>query len=456
MRGRFEASNWNVIEIDGHNHSDIDGAINKAKSSDKPTLIAAKTIIGFGSPNKKGTAGIHGSPLGDDEITLTRKELEWPHAPFVIPENIRNSWASIGKNSEANYSTWKDALDKISAADKSKWDSYFNTDIEAVKKAIVGYKEGLASTKKAYATRQSSQLVLHELAELMPSLIGGSADLTGSNNTKANSQNSITPTDFSGSYVHYGIREHAMAAVMNGMAVSGAFVPYGGTFLIFSDYCRNSMRLSALMDIRVIYVMTHDSIGLGEDGPTHQPIEQVASLRLIPGLNVYRPADAIETADSWMNAIESKGPSVVVLTRQALPSVAHNQDMKNNTVSKGAYVLDGDCSKRSVTIMASGSEVAIAMEAKEMLSSQSIEAVVVSAPCLDLFEAQSESYKNSVLGNAPIIAVEAGSPESWHRYTKDSNIIAMRSFGASAPAGELFKKFGITAEAIVKKAKEII
>lgn len=455
---RFKAAGWAVNRVDGHDPVAIEAAIAEAKKQDQPSLIACKTVIGFGAPTKKGTAGIHGAPLGAEEIAGARDALNWPHAPFDIPENILSVWREIGSRGVAAQQDWQAKFDAASADDKQAWQEGMSKDLPARAYEVAQkLQAALCADQKAMATRKSSQVALEVLAEAMPNLIGGSADLTGSNNTKAKVQNPITPDDFSGSYIHYGVREHGMAAAMNGIALHGGFIPYGGTFMVFTDYCRGAIRLSALMNQRVIYVMTHDSIGLGEDGPTHQPVEHLASLRAMPNLNVFRPADSVEALESWMAALESKDtPSILVLSRQNLPAF-RTEVSAENLSAKGGYVVQETDGGRDVTLMATGSELSLALQAAAQLKEEGIRAAVVSMVCWELFEAQEDSYRQSVLGTAPRVAIEAALPFGWSRYTgSDDNVVGMPGFGASAPAGELYQHFGITADALSAKAKAAI
>ncbi len=454
---RFGACGWDVSFCDGHDPDAIAAAINGAHETiDKPSLIACKTQIGFGSPNKAGTAATHGAPLGDEEIASTRKSLNWPYSAFVIPETIRSAWSRVGSMKLTKMEAWRKRLDdsgqkeeferRISGKLPKNWDA-----------SLKDFKLKHSTEKTKVATRKASQETLNVLTEVIPELAGGSADLTGSNLTKAKSQKTITPDDFSGNYIHYGVREHGMAAAMNGMVLHGGFIPYGGTFLIFTDYCRPSIRLSALMQQRVIYVMTHDSIGLGEDGPTHQPVEHLASLRAIPNLNVYRPCDIIETAECWALALTtSSTPSVISLSRQGLQCM-RTSHTNENLSSKGGYVLTQSERTRDVTLIASGSEVSLAMEASVQLDLEGISAVVVSMPCLDLFECQDKNYQNQVVPSGiPVVVVEAGVDQSWGCFLgKDGEFVGMRGFGASAPANDLFEHFGITTKNVVETVKRI-
>jgi len=455
---RFGACGWDVSFCDGHDPDAIAQAINGAhETQDKPSLIACKTMIGFGSPNKAGTAATHGAPLGDDEIAATREALNWPHSSFEIPEAVSSAWRRVGAMKSAKMEAWRKRLH----------DSGRRTEFERLisgtlpkdwQASLQDLKRKHSAEKTKFATRKASQETLDVLAEVIPELAGGSADLTGSNLTKAKSQKPVTPGDFSGSYIHYGVREHGMAAAMNGIALHGGFVPYGGTFLIFTDYCRPAIRLSALMQQRVIYVMTHDSIGLGEDGPTHQPVEHLASLRAIPNLNVYRPCDVVETAECWSASLEtSSTPSVLSLSRQGLPCL-RTEHTDENLSSKGGYVLAEAEAKREVTLIASGSEVSIAMEARDQLKAEGISAAVVSMPCLDKFEEQSQDYRDQVTQlETPVVVVEAAIEQSWGKYLgRNGKFVGMSTFGASAPANELYEHFGITTQNVVNAAKKII
>lgn len=453
---RFQAAGWHTQAIDGHDANAIAVAIEAAQTSAQPSMIACRTVIGFGSPNKQGTAATHGAPLGSDEIIATRSELGWPHDPFTIPKAISNAWQNAGARGKADRTAWAARLNRIDTVQKQAFERQMSgvlpADWQDVFQAL---KKSIADEPKKIATRQASQITLDALVAAIPEMIGGSADLTGSNLTKAKCANAISADDFTGNYIYYGVREHGMAAAMNGMTLHGGVIPFGGTFLIFTDYCRPSIRLSALMKQRVIYVMTHDSIGLGEDGPTHQPVEHLAALRAMPNVKLFRPADTMETAECWALALESiDGPSVIALTRQGLQQV--RTDYTNENISsRGAYVLRNANGDRQVTIIASGSEIEIALSAQENLQKENIPTAVVSAPCLELFDAQDEAYRHSVLGpNRVRIAIEAAAGYGWERYIgTDGAFIGMNTFGASAPAGELYKHFGITAEAVVDAVK---
>ncbi|MEM7068490.1 MAG: transketolase [Pseudomonadota bacterium] len=453
---RFKASGWNTLHVDGHNAQEIEEAIAKARESDRPTMISCKTTIGYGSPNKAGTAGAHGAPLGDDEITLTREALGWEHEPFKVPANVLDAWRVAGLNSCKEHKAWEKRYEALDPELKGEFERRMRGDLPAdFADAILKLKKELAKEQPKMATRQSSQKVLEVINGTVPETIGGSADLTGSNNTKTSQTEPMTSADYSGRFIHYGIREHGMAAAMNGMALHGGLIPYSGGFLIFSDYCRPSIRLAALMGIRVVHVLTHDSIGLGEDGPTHQPVEHLASLRAIPNLNVFRPADTTETAECWQLALEApKTPSAIALTRQGLPSV-RPEFVEENLCASGAYEISPASEDAAVSIFASGSEVEIALAAQTELEDAGTPTRVVSVPCFELFEAQSKDYQASVIGDAPVkIAVEAAVRQGWDKFIgSDGTFVGMSSFGASAPADALFEHFGITAEAIVEAAK---
>ena len=447
---RFESQGWATISIDGHNHNEIKKAIIKAKKNNKPTLIACKTKIGFGSPNKEGTASSHGSPLGNDEVILTRKKLKWNHEPFKIPKNLLNVWRNFYKRNSNIKSKWKKNIKN------SKKNKFFYEQInkkinyKKLNKKIIEFKKLNLKNPKQYATRKASELSIEVLKKEINFLLGGSADLTGSNNTKTKSMKNITSKNYNGDYIHYGIREHAMAGVMNGISLHKGMIPYGGTFLVFTDYCRPSIRLAALMGLQVIFVMTHDSIGLGEDGPTHQPVEHLASLRAIPNLNVYRPADIIETIESWQSALNEKNnPSVIVLTRQNLP-IVRNTNIEKNMVHKGAYIIK-NFKNYDATILATGSEVELALNASKLLEKKKIKTRVVSMTCWELFEKQDQNYKKSILGNKKCYGIEAASQMGWSKYLPDKNFIGMSSFGASGPYKDLYNFFGITVEKLVKK-----
>jgi transketolase len=451
---RFEASGWAVRAIDGHDPAAIGAALAAAQGSERPQLIACKTRIGFGAPGKQGKASAHGEPLGAEEIKGARQNLGWPYAAFELPEAVLAAWRGAGRRGAAARQAWEGRAQP--GARLPDVDALIGS--QAFAKAIAEIKGELATTAPKIATRVASQKVLERLVPALPALIGGSADLTTSNGTRTKHHTPVTSQDFSGNYIHYGVREHAMAAAMNGMALHGGIVPYGGTFLVFTDYCRPAIRLSALMGVRVIYVMTHDSIGLGEDGPTHQPVEHLAALRAIPNLNVFRPADAVEVAECWQLALAAaKTPSILALTRQAVPALRSDGAAENRSAN-GAYVLaEAPDGARDVTLLATGSEVGVAMEAREVLAKEGIGAAVVSMPCWELFAGQSVAYRAQVLGSAPRLAVEAAVGQGWERWLgEDGSFIGMSGFGASAPAAKLFEHFGITAGQVAAAARQLI
>ena len=453
---RFEAQGWATQTIDGHDPKAIASAIQKAQSSDKPTLIACKTTIAKGAPTKAGKNSSHGSPLGAEEIDGARKNLHWPHAAFEIPDDILQAWRDAATTRSHSYGEWETRFAKSDKRDA--FATRMSGDLgESWNQAIAALKQKLAESKPKEATRVSSQNALEALVPALPQLFGGSADLTGSNNTKTKAMTAFSPSAYSGRYIYYGVREHGMAATMNGIALHGGFIPYGGTFLVFTDYCRPSIRLSALMQQRVIYVMTHDSIGLGEDGPTHQPVEHLAALRVIPNLNVFRPCDATETAECWQLAVAAdKTPSILALSRQAVPHL-RGAYSKENLCAYGAYTLsEFSVDNPKVVLMASGTEVHLAVEAAKQLNAKNIATRVVSVPSMELFAAQPKSYRDEVLGkNTKRIAIEAAVKTGWERWLGDDGVfIGMQSFGASAPAEVLYKQFGITVEAIVKAAQQ--
>ncbi len=447
---RFQAVGWNTIETDGQNQKAIAKALAKAQKSKKPTLIACKTTIGFGAPSKCGTSKCHGSPLGAEEIAAMRKKLNWDYAPFEIPADILKAWRTAGERGSEAYHKWekhaklkgREFLDLTENKLPKNWDGALNK-----------LKISAVEEKTKVATRKASQMCLEAIVPNIPEIIGGSADLAASNLTLTSASKTIQAGDYQGNNVMYGIREHAMGAIMNGLALHGGVIPFGGTFFVFSDYMRPSMRLAALMGIRVIYVMTHDSIGVGEDGPTHQPIEHLASYRAMPNIYTFRPCDVVETAEAWQIAIESaETPSILALTRQALPLL--RKDAKENLTAKGGYIISGDEKKRQATLIATGSEVSLAVEAQKRLKEEGIETVVVSMPCTELFDKQSPEYQEKVLGNAPRIAIEAASKFGWEKYVGlNGDIIGMDGFGASGPAEQLYEYFGITADEIIDSVK---
>ena len=455
---RFTAAGWHVQGVDGHDAEAITRAIRKARNvTDKPSMIACKTIIGYGAPTKAGTAATHGSPLGKDEVAGAREKLGWTAPPFEIPEPIFTAWRKVGARGKSVRRKWVRRHAEMSAEERAEFDRRMKGDLPpAVDQTIKAFKAKMAADKPAWATRKSSQEVLEVVNPVLPDTVGGSADLTGSNNTKSAGLLAATAQDAAGRYVYYGIREHAMAAAMNGMALHGGVIPYGGTFLTFTDYCRGSIRLSALMGVRVIYVMTHDSIGLGEDGPTHQPVEHLAALRAIPNLHVLRPADAIETAECWQLALETpKAPSILVLTRQNLPTVRGAGD--ENLCARGAYLLAGEATA-PIRLIASGSEVQLALGARDLLATDGLAAAVVSMPSWELFAQQNDSYRNEVMGGEGTVRVacEAATSFGWERWLGNKGeFIGMKGFGASGKAADLYKHFGITAEAIAAAARRL-
>jgi len=453
---RFEACGWNSWRIDGHDHDAIAAALTKAQSSDKPVMIACRTTIGFGAPSKAGKSSSHGSPLGADEIKGAREALGWTAPPFEIPADILKEWRKAGERSKAAHADWDKRFAALDADKRAEFTRRMNGELPkaSLEAAVKAVKESLTATPKEVATRIASEFALETLVPAVPELIGGSADLTGSNNTRAKSQKTFSASDYSGRFVHYGIREHGMAAAMNGLTLHGGVIPYSGTFLVFSDYARPAMRLAALMGTRAIHVMTHDSIGLGEDGPTHQPVEHLAALRAIPNTHVFRPCDAVETVECWQLALENAhGPSVLALTRQNLPQLSKDF-LSDNRCAAGAYEIHAASGKAQVSIFATGSEVAIAVEGAKLLAAKGIAARVVSVPCFELLAAQPEAKRRAIIGDAPVrIGVEAGVRQGWDAIIgSDGAFIGMSSFGSSAPFKELYKKFGITAEAVAEAA----
>jgi transketolase len=451
---RFAAHGWDVAPVDGHDAVAVAAAIERAQQTPLPSMIACRTIIGFGAPHKAGTAAAHGAALGKEEVAGARERLGWPYPPFEIPDDIAEWWRAVGTRGAAAHAAWRERK-----AQKPKQEqTVFEHRTAGVlrngwREALDGVKAKFLADKPKIATRQASGEALAALVPAIPTLVGGSADLTPSNNTLVKGQKIITPEDFGGQYIHYGIREQGMASAMNGLALHGGIVPYGGTFLIFSDYLRPALRLSALMKQRVIYVFTHDSIGLGEDGPTHQPVEHLAALRAIPNLHVFRPADAVETAECWELALtHADGPSVLALSRQGLPAL--RTEAGENRSARGAYVLmEAEGGARQVTLCATGSEVSLAVEARKLLAGKGIRAAVVTMPCWQLFEAQDKSYRDQVLGPAPRVGCEAAVRFGWDRYIgAEGAFVGMTGFGASGPIADVFKHFGITAEAIAEGA----
>jgi transketolase len=455
--GRFKAAGWRTLAIDGHDPSAITQALAEARAeTSRPTMIACRTTIGFGAPTRAGTAKAHGEALGAVEIAGAREKLGWPHPPFVIPQPILDAWCAAGARGAAARQDWQSRL--AMSPQGGAFTVQARTELSPqVAEQLSAFKAELSATAPKIATRKASEMALAVINAATNLTLGGSADLTHSNFTITSGMGSVSRTDFAGRYIHYGIREHGMAAAMNGIALHGGFIPYGGTFMTFTDYARGAMRLSALMGIRVIYVMTHDSIGLGEDGPTHQPIEHLAILRATPNMDVFRPADAVETAECWLAALESvHTPSVLSLSRQNLPTLRTTADA-GNLSAKGAYVLRETDGARAVTLLATGSEVEIAVRAAEMLAGDGVAAAVVSMPCWERFEAQDDAYRAKVLGAAPRVAVEAAARLGWDRWIGERGaFIGMTGFGASAPAPQLYEHFGITAEAVALAAKALI
>ena len=456
---RFQAAGWETMAIDGHDFVAIEQALSAAQDSDKPTLIACRTTIGYGAPGKQGTSGVHGAPLGAAEIEGARAALGIDYGPFEVPSATRDAWRLAGLAGKPARKAWEARLAGAKASQRSEFNRRMAGTLPAgLDEAMAALKSKLIKEKTKVASRKASEIALEVVNEAVPETIGGSADLTGSNNTRSSNMTAITPDDFSGRYVHYGVREHAMAAAMNGMTLHGGIIPYGGTFMAFADYSRPSIRLAALMGIRVIHVMTHDSIGLGEDGPTHQPVEHLAALRAIPNLYVLRPADAVETAECWEFALSrQQAPSLLALSRQGLEPV-RTVECDENCVAKGAYELIGADGEAKVSLFASGSEVEIAVAAWALLGEQGIAARVVSVPCFEAFAEQSGEYQREVLGQAPArIAIEAGVEMGWSRFIGDNGaFVGMTGFGASAPINDLYEHFGITAPAVVAKAVEML
>ncbi|MFN3281300.1 MAG: transketolase [Gemmobacter sp.] len=450
---RFAAAGWHVLTCDGHNRTEIADAITAAKADPRPSLIACRTIIGYGAPNKQGSHDVHGAPLGAAEVAAARERLGWPHAPFEIPQDIYAAWHRISARGAEARKAWNNRLATHPRAADLR--ALIARDPAPLSSAMTAFKAQLLAERPKVATRKASEMALGVVNAALPFTIGGSADLTGSNLTKSKGQVSVTPQDFSGSYIHYGVREHGMAAAMNGLALSGLFRPYGGTFLAFADYCRPAIRLAALMGVPTIFVMTHDSIGLGEDGPTHQPVEILASLRAIPNLTVLRPCDAVETAEAWEIALGvTEGPVLLALSRQNLPTL--RTDAAENLTARGAYVLR-DTADRQVTLVATGSEVEIAMAAADLLAADGIRAAVVSAPSFERFAAQDAGYRAGVLGEAPRVGVEAAIRQGWDGLLRHTDgFVGMTGFGASAPAPALYAHFGITAQAVAARAKSLI
>ena len=455
--GRFKAAGWHVVPVDGHDHDAIRAAVDAAMKSRKPSLIACKTTIGFGAPTLAGTAKTHGAPLGEEEIAGARQALGWSHEPFVLPNDVVDAWAAAGERGLDECSAWSERL--AASPKRKRFEAALAGELPAkLAKAMKAYRSALKAEAPKLATRQASQKALEVVNAATDLTVGGSADLTGSNLTLTGGMDAVRPGKYRGRYVYYGIREHGMAAAMNGMALHGGIIPYGGTFLVFTDYARGAMRLSALMRQRVVYVMTHDSIGLGEDGPTHQPVEHLAMLRATPNMSVFRPADAVEVAEAWEAALmNGDGPSVLALSRQGTPCL-RDEAGDDNMVLKGGYVLREAAGRRDATILATGTEVAIAIEAANVLRDQySLHAAVVSMPCWELFDRQDEAWRRSVLGDAPRVAVEAASGFGWEKYTGEAGaFIGMEGFGESAPGPALYEHFGFTAQAVAAKVVALV
>tara|TARA_Y100001970_G_C14246991_1_gene869008 strand:+ start:793 stop:2778 length:1986 start_codon:yes stop_codon:yes gene_type:complete len=460
FKKRFESYGWNFQEVNGHNEKQINKALKKTAKSNKPNIISCKTTIGYGSPNKSGKASSHGSPLGEEEIKLVRNKLKWKSQPFEIPKNILDSWREIGNKGELIEKNWIEFVNKKYPNIKFEINELINnSNLSNIEKIIKDEKEKYFTSKPAMATRQCSSNAIEAISEKLPELIGGSADLSGSNNTKTKNSKVISSKNFNGNYIHYGVREHGMAAIMNGLALYGGFIPYGGTFLIFSDYCKPSIRLSALMGLQVIYIFSHDSIGLGEDGPTHQPIEQLSGLRAIPNLNVFRPADINETLECWEIALKSRNnPSAIALSRQKLPYITKQPSEKNKCVL-GAYEVNITSHDYKLILMASGSEVEIALEAQKQLKEENIDTKVVSVPCLELFDKQNKDYKEKILevGSCKRIAIEAGSMKGWGKYLNEKDItLGLENFGKSAPYKQIYNNLNLTSDKVVEFARKLL
>lgn len=447
---RFEAMGWNTISINGHDYQEIRQAIEQAQKSDKPTLIACRTTIGFGAPNKAGTSKCHGSPLGEEETALMRQKLNWSYGPFEVPEDSLQMWRQTQNRNKEEYNQW---VQDAQAAGTEFHDFIANKLPKGWNDALNAVKQQAIAEKTKVATRKASEMCLRAIVPHVPEIVGGSADLAASNLTFVEGLKTVTAHDYHGNNIMYGIREHAMGAIMNGMALHGGAIPYGGTFFVFSDYMRPSMRLAALMGIRVVYVLTHDSIGVGEDGPTHQPIEHLASYRAMPNILTFRPCDVVETAEAWELALEEEHrPSILALSRQGLPLL--RQSAEENLTAKGAYIISPAQKERHATIIATGSEVSIAVEAQKKLLEQNIDVAVVSMPCMELFEEQSMLYQIDVLGNKPVISMEAAATFGWNRFAQRT--IGIDTFGASGPANELYEHFGLTSDNLVEEVKQLI
>jgi transketolase len=455
---RFEAAGWSACRINGHDPAAIEAALSQARQSERPSLIACRTVIGYGAPHKQGTEKVHGSPLGKEEVAAARRELDWPYPAFEVPQAILTAWREAGRRGAAARKNWEAQLNSKPEQERRIIQQMLTGTLEpAVAEKLEAFKAEMAAQKPKLATRKSSEMVLQVINEATSMTIGGSADLTHSNFTLTKGLKPIAPGDFSGRYLHYGVREHAMAAAMNGIALHGGFIPYGGTFLVFSDYMRGALRLSALMGLRVLYVLTHDSIGVGEDGPTHQPVEHLAMLRATPNLYVFRPADTIETAEAYEAALSAQHtPSAFCLSRQALAAL-RLESSKENLTARGAYVLRETDGPRDVTFLATGSEVELAVKAAEALKAEGIKAAVVSMPCWALFERQTPEYRAEVLGRAPRIGIEAASRFGWDRWLGENGaFLGITGFGASGPAAQVYEHFGITIAGAVNAAKMLL
>ncbi|WGD28964.1 transketolase [Ancylobacter sp. WKF20] len=453
---RFRAAGWDALAVDGHAPHAVIDAIAEARESERPVLIACRTTIGFGAPTKAGTEAVHGAPLGAAEIEGARARLGWNHPPFEVPETVRAAWASVAQRGRAAREAWEARL--AASPQRRAFEVAIDGELPAdFDEKLVAYKKELSDTAPSVASRKASEMVLGVVNAATDLTLGGSADLTHSNLTHTKGLVSVSPGNYAGRYLHYGIREHAMAAVMNGLALHRGFIPYGGTFMVFSDYARGAMRLSALMGQRVVYVLTHDSIGLGEDGPTHQPVEHLAMLRATPNLNVFRPADAVETLEAWQLALHAEGtPSVLALSRQNLPTF-RTEHAQENLTGYGAYVAKKPKRRRDVTLLATGSEVEIAFKAAALLEARGVDAAIVSMPCWELFEKQSPDYRRAVLGTAPRVAIEAAARLGWDRWIGErGRFVGMTGFGASAPASALYEQFNITPEAVVDATCELL
>jgi transketolase len=454
---RFEAADWAAVRVDGHDPEAIAAAIAEAQGSDRPALIACRTTIGFGAPSKAGTEKCHGSPLGAEEIKGARERLGWPEPAFVVPADVRELWRAAALAGKAAHAAWNDRLAALAPERRAEFERRLRGELpkDALVAAVRSVKEKLAAAPKEIATRAASETALEALAAAVPEMVGGSADLTGSNNTKPKGMTVLSAADFSGRFIHYGVREHGMAAAMNGMALHGGVIPYSGTFLVFSDYCRPAIRLAALAGLRVIHVMTHDSIGLGEDGPTHQPVEHLAALRAMPNLYVLRPCDAVETVECWQLALENAhSPSVLALTRQNLPQLRLGYEAENRCAAGAYEIAPAEKDEAEVSLFASGSEVAIAVEARKLLRERGVFARVVSVPCFELFRDLPSAARRKVIGDAAVkVAVEAAVRQGWDEIIgSDGVFVGMTSFGASAPSKELYRHFGITPEKVAAAA----